>query len=356
MTIPTHTNELPTPALAVDLDAFEANLTAAEELVRSTGTRIRPHVKTHRTPQLALRQLEQPAALGVSCATVGEAETMVEAGIDDVLLANEVVSPAKAERLTALAQRARVSVAVDSLEGVDVLSRAARRMGQTLDVLVDVDVGLGRCGVADTATALDLARSVLRAPGLRFLGLMGYEGRLRASDEGRERRIEAAYAMLADARDRIERDGIDVTVVSSGGTSTMREGASDPTVTEIQAGTYALMEPDLDDLGLPFRPATLVVASVISRASGRVILDAGRKTIACDYGPPVPLESDAATASIHEEHTTLVWDGDPPELDTRILLRPLHVRLTFNLHDAVWLIRGDRVVERLRVIARGRSQ
>jgi D-serine deaminase-like pyridoxal phosphate-dependent protein len=177
--------DLPSPALVVDLDAFEANLDGAQRLLEGTGTRLRPHVKAHRTPGLAVRQLGGVAA-GVTCATVGEAEVTAAAGIDDLLIADEVAAPDKLRRPAGLARSARVGVAVDSPAGVEALGGAARAAGSQVEVLVDVDVGLHRCGVATPEEARDLAAVVERTGGLRLAGIMGYEGRLRAERPGGE--------------------------------------------------------------------------------------------------------------------------------------------------------------------------
>src|SRR6266851_3514 len=291
----TGTPELPSPALVVDLGSFQANVAAADEWFSGTGKKIRPHVKTHRTPALALRQLT---------------------------------------------------------------SAAAGLTGATVAVLVDVDVGLARCGVAGPAAAAALGAMVERTAGLRLAGLMGYEGRRRLSDPGRAAVIQRAYALLAEVKESFERSGLPAATVSSAGTSTMREALDDPSITEIQAGTYALMESDIDGLGLPFEPALSIVATVISRAPGRAVLDVGRKSIASDYGPPRPLERGAEVVAFNEEHTTLRFDpaaGPVPALGQRVVLRPEHVRLTFNLHDVVWLVYPDGSLEKAQVSARGRS-
>jgi D-serine deaminase-like pyridoxal phosphate-dependent protein len=225
-------------------------------------------------------------------------------------------------------------------------------------VLVDIDVGLGRCGVPGPAEAVKLGTVADQTPGLRLAGLMGYEGRQRAGGEGRAAVIGHAYAMLAEAKRAFGRAGLPAGTVSSAGTSTLREALADPVITEIQAGTYALMEADLDGLGLPFGPALSVVATVISRGRDRAVLDAGRKSIAGDYGPPRPLIPGAEVAGFNEEHTTLRFPGPaapPPALGERVALRPAHARLTFNLHDAVWLAYPDGSFERAPVTARGRS-
>jgi D-serine deaminase-like pyridoxal phosphate-dependent protein len=351
---PAKLEDLPSPALIVDLDALEANVAAAADIVRSSGTTLRPHVKTHRTPGLAIRQLG-PHTRGVTCATVGEAEAMVKAGIDDIFLANEIVAPGKAERLARLARDARIALAVDSRSGVDVIAAAADRAGTVVGALVDVDIGLARCGVQSPKQAVELGRYIAESPRLRLLGIMGYEGRLRADNPERGQRIARATGSLAAVQQAFASAGLPCDVVSSAGTSTLHEAVANPVVTEIQAGTYVLMEADLHGLGLPFVPALAVSAMVISRSQGRVVLDAGKKSISCDYGPPTPLSSQATLTAINEEHTTLKWEGQLPGLGTRIELRPHHIRLTFNLHDEVWLARGGKVIDRLAVAARGRS-
>jgi D-serine deaminase-like pyridoxal phosphate-dependent protein len=347
--------ELSTPALLVDLDALDHNVATAEAMFRGTGKLLRPHVKTHRTAGLVLRQL-RPPAIGVTCATIGEAEAMVDVGISDVLLANEFVTAPKIERIAVLATRARVMTAVDAVEPVRALATAAERLGVVVDVLVDIDVGLGRCGVRGPREAKTLAAAVDRAQSLRLAGIMGYEGRLRASTRDRKVRIDRALRAMANAKALLESAGFPVSIVSAGGTSTLRDVLANEVVTEVQAGTYALMEHDLDGLGLPFRYAVSIAATVISRSPGRVIVDVGRKTIGCDYGPPAPIDERGKTVAVSEEHTTLAWRGKPPELGARVFLRPSHVRTTFNLYDFVWLARDGRVAEQLPVSARGRSQ
>lgn len=346
--------DIETPALLVDVTTLDDNIHAADRLLAGSDKRIRPHVKTHRTPAIALLQ-QTSTATGVTCATVGEAEAMIAAGLDDVLVANEIASATKLGRLADLAGRARVAVAVDAVEPLAALSQEAVRRGVTVDVLVDIDVGLHRCGVQTLEDARDLACLVERSAGVTFAGLMGYEGRVRFSATDRPELVARAFASLSEAKSLIEKAGLDVRVISGGGTSTLLEALQDPVVTEIQAGTYALMEDDIDDLGLPFRCAASVLASVISRSGTRTVVDVGRKTAGCEYGLPRP-EATAKACAVSEEHTVLEWSEDPPAIGEKILLVPSNIRTTFNLHDTAWLVRGDEIVERLEVTARGRSQ
>ena len=351
---PSPSMALSTPGLIVDLDVFEANVAAMATMLEGTGKTLRPHVKTHRTPELARRQLGG-SAVGLTCATVGEAEAMVAAGMDDVLVANEVVDPRKIARLVALAQRARIGVVVDDPEPVAALSREAVRAGVIVDVLIDVDILLHRCGVASAPEAVRLAQAIDRAPGLRLRGLMGYEGRIRRADEHRSDKIARAYATLAEARTALVDAGFPVEVVSAAGTSTLAEALADPVITEVQAGVYALMEPARLEPALPFQCAVAIRGTVISRHPGRIVLDVGRRVVGMEYGPPVPIGFVARDLWISDEHATIEMDDPLPALGSELDLAPGQIRTTFNLHDHVWVGRGGRLIDRW-PIARGSSQ
>jgi 3-hydroxy-D-aspartate aldolase len=347
--------DLSTPALVVDLEVLDANVAAMAALVEGTGKTIRPHVKTHRTPEIARRQLGGPA-IGVTCATVGEAEAMVEAGIDDVLVANEVVDPNKIARLAALARRARIAVAVDDPEPVELLAREAARSAVVLDVLIDVDILLHRCGVASVDDALALARAIEDAPALRLRGIMGYEGRIRLTDDDRAGKITRAYGRIAEVREALVDAGHAIAVVSAAGTSTLPQALADPFITELQPGVYSLMEPELLNLGLPFRCAATIRGTVISRHPGRIVLDLGRRVVGMEYGPPVPVGFAATRIAISDEHATIELADPVPALGSRLDLAPGQIRTTFNLHDHVWISRAGQIVDRWPITARGSSQ
>ena len=351
---PSPSMSLSTPGLIVDLDVFEANVAAMAAMLDGSGKTLRPHVKTHRTPELARRQLGE-SAVGLTCATVGEAEAMVAAGMDDVLVANEVVDPRKITRLVAIAQRARIGVVADDPEPVAALSREAVRAGATVDVLIDVDILLHRCGVASTSDAVRLAGAIDRAPGVHLRGIMGYEGRIRRSDADRAGKISRAYTTLAEVRSALVDAGFPVEVVSAAGTSTLVEALADPVITEVQAGVYALMEPSRLEPGLPFRCAVAVRGTVISRHPGRIVLDVGRRVVGMEYGPPVPIGFVANDLWISDEHATVSMDDPLPLLGSELDVVPGQIRTTFNLHDHVWVSRGGALVD-CWPIARGSSQ
>lgn len=344
-----------TPALIVELETFEANVKAMADLLAGTGKTVRPHVKTHRTPELARRQLGG-TAIGVTCATVGEAEAMVAAGMDDVLIANEVVDPAKIDRYVALGRQARIALAVDDPGPVEMLSRAATRVGVDVEVLIDVDVLLHRCGVTSPADAVALARVIERSPGLRLRGIMGYEGRVRLGENDRAGKIKRAYAALAKTRRALIDAGFEVNTVSAAGTSTLREALADPLITELQAGVYALMEPELLNLELPFQCAVTIRGTVISRHPDRIVLDVGRRVVGVEYGPPVPVGFSASHIAISDEHATITMADPLPELGSRLDLIPGQIRTTFNLHDHVWVTRSGELIDRWPISARGSSQ
>jgi D-serine deaminase-like pyridoxal phosphate-dependent protein len=346
---------LSTPALVVDLDVFDSNVSAMNTLLRGTGKTVRPHVKTHRTPELAKRQLGEAAA-GVTCATVGEAEAMVEAGIRDVLVANEVVDAAKLARIVELAHRATIVIAADDPEPVEALSRAAALAGVTVGVLIDVDILLHRCGVSSIPEAIALARVIESASGLRLAGIMGYEGRMRVGTNEREDRIAGAYRTLSQTREALLDAGFPVDVVSAAGTSTLREAIADPLITEVQAGVYALMEPELLVMDLPFRCAVKVRGTVISRHPDRFVADVGRRVVGVEYGPPAPIGIEATHVAISDEHATVTLAGPPPPLGSFVDFIPGQIRTTFNLHDRVWVSRQGEIVDCWPVSARGGSQ
>ena len=333
--------DLQTPALLVDAAALEHNL--ATMAAALPGARLRPHVKAHKTTELARRQ----AAYGhraFTCATIREVEGMVAAGLsDDLLLANEVLD---ARRLGALADRARITVAVDSPETVE-----AAASGGVREVLVDVDVGLPRCGCApgDAGRIADLARS----KGLEVRGVMGYEGHLMLVADAGQRRT-----MTADCMALLSRAAADVggEVVSAGGTGTY---ADNTVATEIQAGSYALMDTAYGAVGLPFRPALSVLGTVISASPPSsavqppwVVADVGLKSLGMDHGnPTVP---GATVWFCSDEHVTFAPDEPRSvKVGDRVRVLPAHVDPTVALHAALHLVDGDTVVETWPVDLRG---
>jgi len=326
-------HDLPTPALVVESAALGHNLDAMSRAL--PGARLRPHVKAHKCTALARLQVARGHA-ALTCATIREMEGLARAGLgSDLLLANEVLD---ARRLGTL--DARVTVAVDSPETVEAAARGGVR-----EVLVDVNVGLPRCGCApaDAGRIADLARRA----GLSVRGVMGYEGQVVGLEDREARRagVEAATRLLAEAH-RV----VGGPVVSVGGTGTFDLHRA---ATEIQAGSYALMDTAYDRLGLPFRPALFLLATVVSVSPGWAVADAGLKSLGMDHGPP---SIDGAKVWFcSDEHVTFATEpGEPPpRIGDRIRLRPAHVDPTVAYHERLHLVDGEEVLESWEVDLRG---
>ena len=324
-------DDLSTPALLVDHDAFEHN--AATMGAAWPGTRLRPHVKAWKCTALA-RRLHANGHTGFCCATPREMEGMAAAGLgDDLLLANQVVGRG-AERLGALARdgSTRVTIAVDSTETIDAAAAAGLR-----EVLVDVNVGMPRCG-CDPDDAGRLADTA-RAKGLEVRGVMGYEGHLMMEDATTKAdKVEAAMQILLRAHETVGGD-----VISGGGTGTF---ATNKWVTELQAGSFALMDTDYGKLDSPFRQALFVWATVISvNRRGWAVLDAGLKALAMDHGNPTV--EGGKLWFVSDEHTTYSpLDGTAlPKVGDRVRVIPAHIDPTIAKHERMHLIDGDEVLE-----------
>ncbi|MDX2007091.1 MAG: DSD1 family PLP-dependent enzyme [Meiothermus sp.] len=352
---------LDTPALLVDLDALERNIARGFAALEGTGVTMRPHLKTGKSPHLA-RCLLAAGAVGVCVAKLGEAEVMAAAGIDDILITSELVGEAKLRRLVALLRdHPRVRLVVDSPQGAAGLSAALEAAGLSAEVLLEVNVGQNRCGVLPSET-LGLAGAVARLPGLRLVGLQGYEGHLQHGRDREQRRAACLAAMdaLGGAAEALRRAGHEMRVVSTGGSGTYTFCARHPAVTEVQPGSFAFMDTDyLATPGLPFESALRVSATVISRpAPERAVTDAGLKSLSTDSGFAEPFGlSGWAYRPGGDEHGILDRASpEAPELAVgdRLELIPSHIDTTLNLHDFYLLHRGGVVAEVWPIAARGK--
>ena len=340
----TKIHDIPTPALLVDLAALDRNIARMAAFFASGPCRLRPHVKAHKTPAIARRQLAAGSCVGLTCATVSEAE-VVRHLCDDVLIANEIVSADTCARAAALARDGAVTVAVDSSAGIDALAAAAGAVGQ------------GRCGV-EPGDATVLARRIAATTGLTMRGLMGYEGHLQPVRDRTEReaRTRAAMRELVETAKQIRAVGIPCEVVSSGGTGTYDISGRVDGVTEIQAGSYALMDTDYASVGVPFEQAFFVLGTIVSRPSPeRCVADCGHKSMTKDHGYPSVNGVDGATVTaLNDEHAVIALPSSCPlAIGDRIRLIPSHTDPTVNLHDVFYVIDGDRVVDVWTISARG---
>lgn len=362
-----------TPALILDLDAFEANLAALHGYAAARGVRVRAHGKAHRCPGIAARQVAA-GAVGICCQKVGEAEGFAAAGIGDILISNEVVADEKLARLARLARSVRLGVCVDHPDAVRALALACAGQGARVDVLIELDVGQGRCGVAGVDEALALGRAIAAAaPSLRLRGLQAYHGSAQHLREpaARAAAIASASARAARVRDALRAAGLGCDEVSGGGTGTFANEAASGVYTEIQPGSYALMDLDYRanalQAGVPvMRQALGVLMSVISVRPSHAVLDGGLKAVSVDSGPPQARMPGWRVRGVSDEHTVIEPVGTPSRagpggaatlaLGTRCLLDPGHCDPTANLHDWVVACRGDRVEAVWPVLPRGASR
>ena len=346
-----------TPALVIDLDALERNLDRMAAFAKTTGKRVRPHAKTHKSPLIARMQLDR-GAIGLCCAKLGEAEVMADAGIGPLLVTTEIAGEPKTARLVALRKRAEVMAAVDDMEVARALSDAMRAAGLVLDVLVDVNVGQDRTGVLP-AGAGELAACVASLAGLRLRGIQAYEGHLQHVYKEKERRVKWRQCadLMLEAVDQVKRRGLPVDIVSTAGTGTCAFAAELPEVTEVQAGSYPFMDCDYANVeGLPYESSLTVVASVVSRQRGdTAVVDAGWKALSTDSGAPVAKgRPDLEYTSKGDEHGGVRGARLVP--GERIELIPSHCDTTVNLYDEYVCVRKGVVEAVWPIAARGRIQ
>jgi D-serine deaminase-like pyridoxal phosphate-dependent protein len=349
--------DIDTPALLVDLDVMERNIATMSAFFAGRSTTLRPHFKSPKTPAIA-RRLLAAGAVGMTCAKVGEAEVLVEHGVRDILVANQVVGPHKIDRLVRLARRADLMVAVDDGANVAALAAAARAAGVTLRVLIEVDVGMHRCGVRTPAAALTLAAAVAQSPALRLAGVMGYEGHAVMVADRAQRAELAATAMttLLAATEALRSAGHAVEIVSAGGTGTYDMTGALNGVTEIQAGSYVLMDTRYREVDVPFACALSLLTTVVSVPDPHTaLIDAGMKAMTFEFGlPAVKDRPGTSLVYLSEEHGHLMVDGPPLQPGDRLELTPSHSDTTINLHDRLYAMRGDHIEEVWTIEARGK--
>jgi D-serine deaminase-like pyridoxal phosphate-dependent protein len=353
-----HKLELTTPCLLMDIDAIDRNIQKMSLFFSSRPCKLRPHAKTHKSPFIAHRQI-QAGAIGITCAKLQDAKAFVEAGVDNILIANEVVGREKLHDLIDLATKTQIIVCVDNLQNAKDLSEVAINKGIKIDVLIEVDVGLKRCGLEPGLPTLQFLQRTLDLPGINFKGLMGYEGALFfLAGEEKVRECQKRNQLLINTKSLIEADGIRVEIVSAGGSNTYKITGNCEDVTEIQPGSYVTMDDWNCTHDIDFEPAITVLASVVSRPTkDRAIIDAGLKAISMDHGMPKVMNLRGATLTeLNEEHGRLVLDDDSRDIikvGDRLEIMPTHGCTTIPLYDNYITIKDDVVVDKLEIISRG---
>ena len=355
--------DIDTPALLIDLDAFERNVEKMANFTRDAGIRLRCHAKTHKSADIAKYQISQ-GAVGVCCQKVSEAEALVDGGVRDVLVSNEVIGNKKVDRLAALAKRARVIVCVDDPGNISDLDRAAGAQGIELEVLVEIDVGAGRCGVSPGQAAVPLAEKITRAPNLKFAGIQAYQGGAQHIHDYAERRkaIDRAIEYAGDTVARITSAGLSCDTVTGAGTGTYRFEANSGLYNELQCGSYIFMDVDYGRIDLDggtgnaeFENSLFVVTSVMSNARpGMAVCDAGLKAHSVDSGMPLIFDRPGLEyTGASDEHGQISDPGNTLRLGDRIFLVPGHCDPTVNLYDWFVGIRNGVVEVLWPVSARG---
>ncbi len=351
--------ELDTPVLLLDLDALEHNIEVVARRYRGGGVQLRPHVKNHKSPQIAWMQVNAGGAVrGVCAAKVSEAEAFVEAGFPNVLIANQVAAPDKVRRLASLAKRAEVMVTVDEEEQVRRLSEGAAAMGASIGVLVEVDTMMRRGGIRAVEQGVALAKRIASAPGLTFRGVQSHQTPETLAPSREERFSQGARFMGAviEVKRAIEAEGLPVEIVSTGESWTYDVAQSVEGVTEIEGGTYAVMEVPYAFMS-EFRLAARVMGTVVSRPSERTAIgDVPVEAIGAPNGPPDVEGLDGVRVrAITAEATVLESDGPMPlRVGDRYFLLTHQQDVTMNRWDAYVGVRGGRVEAVFEATARGR--
>ena len=358
----TNIHDLDTPALLVDRDILDRNLARMAALVSSGGKTLRPHVKTHKTPEIARMQIRN-GAIGLTVAKLGEAETMADEGFGDLFIANQIVGATKVARLLSLIQRCKTRVGIDSREVAEPIGVAANAIGLKASTLIEVDTGLGRAGVRSISEALELAQFATEHPGLSLEGIFTHEGQLYQS-EGRAEAAAKAAAYMRDVASAFAMRGLPCGVVSVGSTPGAAFNALEEGLTEMRPGTYVFNDRTQVFAGVASRSdcALSVLATVISvRSDGKVLIDAGTKTLAGDI-----LKADGTCGELleypelsfvafNEEHGYLQSSGAmTPRVGEKVRVIPNHVCTCVNLHDALVSFRGEIVEEVWKIACRGK--
>ena len=345
--------DLPTPSMVVDIVAMDANLAKMDDFFVGQGSKLRPHFKSHKCVTLARRQMGLQNTVGITCAKLSEAEELVKGGIQDILIANQVIGMDKTERIAEMNQKAAVHVAVDSRLGIQQLGAAGRKAGVTIGVFIEIDIGMRRGGVQPGKPVMDLAEIIARTPGICFEGIQSYEGHIvtLADYDERKRLVEQDMKPVIETKENLEDKGFR-TIISSGGTGTYDITGNIEGINELQCGSYVLMDSAYKKIRPEFENARYVLATVISDQKDSVSLDVGLKGMGAEYGTPVVVgQPEAALLGFAEEH--LVLEKLNAAIGDKIRLIPPHGCTTNNLYKKMWITRNDIIEDLWPIEGRG---
>lgn len=349
-------SQIKTPALMLDMDVFERNMRRMREFTESIGVKLRPHYKSHKSPDIAHIQVKN-GAIGMCCAKLDEAEDLILAGIEDVLIANQVVEPGKIAKLADLARCCRLAVCVDHAANIRNLEAAAALIGSRIHCLVEFDIGMNRCGVHSHEEFLALARLIDECPHLEFMGIQAYAGQLSHEEDFAKRRdaSEKVERDLAALKKFVESNGLAVPEVSGVSTGTTLFRPQGTVYTELQAGSYIFMDAAYNALELPFENALFALVTVMSISNGEIINDCGLKAMSVDQRPPKLRELPEVTLNFSEEHSQFTGKAADYKIGDRLHIIPSHCCTTVNLYDHIYFVRQGKVENRVRVFSRGKS-
>ena len=341
-----HKLDVETPALLLDMDAVERNIAKMAAFFQGKECKLRPHVKTHKLPLIASKQIEA-GAIGVTCAKLGEAEVFLQSGIKNVLIANQVVSEQKIRRMIGLSLLGDLIVCIDNYENALRISELARTANTKMNVLVEVNVGINRCGLMPGGPALDFVRAISKLENITFRGLMGYEGGLFTKDADEKIAMcRQCNRLLVKTSELMRKDGFPVEIVSAGGSNTYYLTGEYPGITDVQVGSYVTMDSHNRTFGLDFEQAVTVLTTVISRPEKtRAIIDAGKKSVSCDEGMPLFTRKNLNLHTLNEEHGHVRIDDPDCDLSVgdKLEIIPSHGCTTIPIYDRYIIIRNNHV-------------
>lgn len=343
--------DLDTPSLLLDLDLLDKNIATMADFLGDLPCSLRAHSKSHKCPTIAHKQIAA-GAIGICCQKLGEAEIMAHHGIEDILITNQIVGRTKIARLISLLSiTSEVKVAVDSRENVKALANALEAAGDQLKVLIEIEIGMGRCGVLPGEAVVELAKLIDQSPNLELAGLMGYEGHCVNIVDFEERRekTQDAISSLLQVKDDVVSADIEVDILSAGGTGTYNFTGCYPGITEIQAGSYIFMDTTYGQVLKDFDHSLSILATVISKPeSNRIVLDCGVKTLVGDLGTPMIQNlQPAKRCNLSEEHSIWIYENamDDVSVGDKVKVLPGHCCSTVNMHDQYYVLEENRVVD-----------
>lgn len=350
-------SELETPALVVDIEAMERNMSRVDQMLDGTSMTLYPHYKSHKCPAIAKIQMDRGAG-GITCAKLSEAIDLCNAGITNIVIANQVVQKEKIPKLALLAKKCRLTVCVDNEENVLALESALAIQSGELYVLVEFDVGMKRCGVEKFEEVLLLAMLIEAQSHLHFEGIQAYAGHLSHEEDGIKRynEIQTIEKTVADLKEYCQENGFPVKEICGGSTGFCKDKPKSTVYTQAQFGSYLFMDRSFLPLQLDFDQALFVETTVVSVKNDRIVVDCGVKTMTMDQYPPYFLDFPDAQLSFSEEHTTILVQNSGLKIGDRLRYIPGHCCTTINTFDTIAAVKGESVVALWDITSRGKAQ